>query len=225
MSRIRTLNVGGIVALALFSLTACVGNTSSTPTPSAAISTPSATSPSSTPAAEPTPAEPIEIVLGGSTVSVADGSGAPVGDFDYQATAVGVVSSLTSLLGAPQTVVHQNEKCVADSVDNVWGGLTLSAIGPDVQDSVAFHILVTGDVPGAIIETQNGARVGASWPEYFAGVSDHASTTGEFEGKTWVEVIDSPIPTIGPNSGTLVNTADSAVISYIAAPSDLGHDC
>jgi hypothetical protein len=171
------------------------------------------------------PAADATIVLGGPALSVSDPSGALLGEYAYEGPADGAVSSLTTLLGAPQTLVHQNEKCIADSVDNVWGGMTLNYLGMDAAGSTAFRVFVRDAVPSADVQTPFGARVGESWPDYFAQVADHPSTTGVYEGLTWVELIDSEYTPWGATAGTLVHTDDSVTISSITAPTDLGHDC
>lgn len=225
--RTRTL-LGGAAILVLAALTACAGPSAATSTPAptravaAAEPTPSATP---TPPADPAPAADATIVLGGPALSVTDASGALLGEYAYEGPADGVVMTLTSILGPPQTLVHQNEKCIADSVDNVWGGMTLNYLGLDAAGSTAFQVSVLGDVPGADVETPFGARVGESWPDYLVQVADHPSTTGVYEGLTWVELIDSEYAPWGATAGTLVHTDDSATISWISAPTDLGHDC
>lgn len=220
--------LGGAAILVLAALTACAGpsTATSTPAPTRAVATaeptPSATP---TPPADPAPAADATIVLGGPGLSVTDASGALLGEYAYEGPADGVVTSLTTILGPPQTLVHQNEKCIADSVDNVWGDMTLNYLGLDATGSTAFRVSVRGAVPGADVETPFGARVGGSWPDYFAQVADHPSTTGVYEGLTWVELIDSEYTPWGATAGTLVHTDDSATISWISAPTDLGHDC
>lgn len=229
--RTRTL-LGGAAILVLVALTACVGPSTSTPTstpaPTRTVAAPEPTP--STTQTPPAPADPApvaagSIVLGGPALSVSDASGAPQGEYAYEGPADGVVTSLTALLGPPQTLVHQNEKCIADSVDNVWGGMTLNYLGLDAAGSTAFRVSVRGAVPGADVQTPFGARVGESWPDYVAQVADHPSTTGVYEGLTWVELIDSEYTPWGATAGTLVRTDDSATISWITAPTDLGHDC
>ncbi|CAD5992091.1 exported protein of unknown function [Agreia sp. COWG] len=221
------LTFGGVLALSMVMFTGCASAGVSTPTPSASPTRAAAavapTAPSTAQAV--TPAAEASIVIGGTSVSITDAEGSPVADVAYEGPADGVVASLTALLGQPTTTVHQNEKCISDSVDSAWGGLILNYTGTQSGNPVAFTLSVTGNVPGAVVETTHGARVGEPWPDYFAGVADHPMTTGEFSGKTFVELIDDQFTPWGQDAGIIVRTDDSSTISSIFGPTTLDHDC
>jgi hypothetical protein len=215
--------IGAATALALLVLPGCAPASHST---GAATSEPSATSAPapSAPTPSPEPVEPTTLVLGGES-AVLTATAGTVGDYPYGAPADQLLASLTTILGAPETVVHQGEKCVNDSVDSVWGGLTVSYYGMDAASAPQLQVTVRDDVAGLVVESSHGARVGGSWPEFLSTIPDAPMTTGEYQGRTWGQAIDGNYAAWGAAAGALVNTDDSATIDMIVAPLDLGHDC
>lgn len=232
--RRRAAFIGAAATIALFALAGCApaggsaAGATSTPRASAPPTTTPTTTPASsspTPVPAPDPAVPPTLVLGGESAALTAADGT-LGDYPYGGPADVLLASLTAVLGAPETVVHQGEKCVTDSVENVWGGLRVAYDGMDPVATPLVRFSVQGDVGGGlVVESPHGARVGGSWPEFAASIPDAPMTTGEYEGATWVDVIDGGYSAWGATAGTLVNTDDSVTITSITAPNDLGHDC